>query len=271
MAHRTHRVAAALLVLAALGVLAASHDKTISIQAAVTGQDQGQAPEISTEELRLVLLSGSATVFDARSRAEYDMGHIPGTRSAAPKTAASTSVDASDVAEVSRVMEADKKKPIVLYGNGPFCEKSRRLADDLRAAGFTNVRRYQLGMPVWRALGGPCEMAFQAFWSILQKDQTAVVIDAREVADYRGLSLPGSRNIPRSLVREGKDVGEIKKAKEDGRLPVNDYNTRIIVLASDGASARYVAGAITNEAFQNVNFLEGSFAQTKAAGDSLSK
>ena len=120
MAHRTQRVAAALLVLAALGVLAASHDKTISIRAAVTGQDQGQAPEISTEELRLVLLSGSATVFDARSRAEYDMGHIPGTRSAAPKTAAST-VDASDVAEVSRVMEADKRKPIVLYGNGPFC------------------------------------------------------------------------------------------------------------------------------------------------------
>ena len=270
MTHRTHRVAAALLVLAALGVLAASHDKATSIQAAVTGQDQGQAPEISTEELRLVLLSGSATVLDARSRAEFDIGHIPGARSAAPKGAGSKG-DMADVAEVSRVVDEDKKKPVVLYGNGPFCETSRKLADDLRAAGFTNVRRYQLGLPVWRALGGPCEMAFQAFWSILQKDQTAVVIDAREVADFRALSLPGSRNIPRSLVREGKNVGEIKKAKEDGRLPLNDYNTRIIVLASDGASARYVAGAIANEAFHNVSYLEGSFAQTKAAGDSLSK
>jgi rhodanese-related sulfurtransferase len=114
-------------------------------------------------------------------------------------------------------------------------------------------------------------MSFQAFWNILQKDQTAVVIDAREVADYKALSLPGSRNIPRSLVLEGKDVGEIKKAKDDGRLPMEDHNTRIIVLASDGASARYVAGALTYEAFHNVSFLEGSFAQTKAAGDSLSK
>jgi rhodanese-related sulfurtransferase len=271
MAHRRHRVAAAFLVLAALGALAASHDKTVSIQAAITGQDPGQAPEISTEELRLVLLSGSAAVLDARSRSEYDMGHIPGARSAAPKAAGSTSGDMADIAEVNRAVDGDKKKPVVLYGNGPFCEKSRRLADDLRAAGFTNVRRYQLGMPVWRALGGPCEMSFQAFWSILQKDQTAVVIDAREAADFRALSLPGSRNIPRSLMREGKDVGEIKKAKEDGRLPLNDYNTRIIVFGSDGASARYVAGAITNEAFHNVSYREGSFAQTKAAGDSLSK
>jgi rhodanese-related sulfurtransferase len=72
-------------------------------------------------------------------------------------------------------------------------------------------------------------------------------------------------------VREGKDVGEIKKAKEDGRLPMEDHNTRIIVLASDGAAARYVAGALTYEAFHNVSYLDGSFAQKAAAGDSLSR
>lgn len=269
-----YRRAAMLLVLAvlALSALAASHDsKAPAIGAAVSGQDPGKTPEISTDELRIILLSGSATVFDARPPAEYGLGHIPGARNVAPKPGVPMSEYVSDVAEVGRVVKGDKKAPIVLYCNGPFCGKSKRLADELVVAGFTNVRRYQLGIPVWRALGGPCEMSFQAFWSVLQKDQTAVVIDAREVADYKALSLPGSRNIPRSLVLEGKDVGEIKKAKDDGRLPVEDHNTRIIVLASDGASARYVAGALTYEAFHNVCYLEGSFAQTKAAGDSLSK
>ncbi|HET9940149.1 MAG TPA: rhodanese-like domain-containing protein [Candidatus Eisenbacteria bacterium] len=274
MTHRSRlSPARTLLVLAMVGlaVLAASQEKTLSIERAVTGQDPGKTPEISTQELRLILVSGSATVFDARPPAEYGMGHIPGARNVAPKPGAPTSEYVSDAAEIGRVVNGNKKAPIVLYCNGPFCGKSKRLADELATAGFTNVRRYQLGIPVWRALGGPCEMSFQAFFDILQKDKTAVVIDAREADAFRALSLPGSRNIPRSLVQEGKDVGEIKKAKDDGRLPMDDHNTRIIVIASDGASARYVAGALTYEAFQNVNYLEGSFAQTKAAGDSLSK
>lgn len=264
-----HPITLALLL--ALAVAGPAHADTVSIESATTGRDAGKAPEISTEELRLILLSGSATVIDARSHAEFDMGHIPGARSAAPKPPDSTAVDQPTVAEVGHVMNDDKKAPIVLYGNGPFGGESRRLADELKAAGFTNVRRYEVGIPVWRALGGPCEMTFQTFWSLLQKDRTAVVIDAREAADFRALSLPGTHNIPRSLVREGRDVGEIKKAKSDGRLPMKDHNTRIIVYGSDGASARYVAGAIASEGFQNVSYLEGSFAQNKAAGDSVPK
>lgn len=266
---------ATLLMLAILGLaaLAASHgSKAPAIGAAVTGQDPGKTSEISTDELRAILVSGSATVFDARPRAEYGMGHIPGAKNVAAKPGVPMSEYVSDVAEIGRAVNGDKKTPIVLYCNGPFCGKSKRLADELVADGFTNVRRYQLGIPVWRALGGPCEMSFEAFWGVLEKDRTAVVIDAREVEAFRTLSLPGSRNIPRSLVLEGKDVGEIKKAKDDGRLPMEDHNTRIIVLAADGAAARYVAGALTYEAFQNVCYLEGSFAQAKAAaGDSLSR
>ena len=44
---------------------------------------------------------------------------------------------------------------VVLYCNGPFCQKSKRLAAELLEAGFTNVRRYQLGMPTWRAPPDP--------------------------------------------------------------------------------------------------------------------
>jgi hypothetical protein len=40
-------------------------------------------------------------------------------------------------------------------------EEDERLAEELLGAGFTSVRRYQLGMPVWRALGGLTEIRLE--------------------------------------------------------------------------------------------------------------
>ena len=90
-------------------------------------------------------------------------------------------------------------------------------------------------------------------------DGTAVVVDARESADFQKGTLRGARSIPRSLVLDGKDVGEVKRAKDDGRLPMEDHNTRILVVGDDGAAARYVAEALAREAFHNVSYFEGSF------------
>jgi rhodanese-related sulfurtransferase len=70
-------------------------------------------------------------------------------------------------------------------------------------------------------------------------------------------------NIPKSLLKPGKDVGEIKAAKDDGRLPMMDHNTRIIVCGSNGDQARAVAEAIINEAFHNVSFFAGSITELK--------
>jgi hypothetical protein len=60
-------------------------------------------------------------------------------------------------------------------------------------------------------------------------------------------------------VLEGKDVGEVKRAKDDGRLPMEDHNTRIIVIGADAAAARYVAEALAREAFHNVSYFAGPF------------
>ena len=96
-------------------------------------------------------------------------------------------------------------------------------------------------------------------------DRTAVLIDVREPNSFRNGSLPSARNIPRSLVLEGKDVGEVKRAKDDGRLPMEDHNTRVIVFGSDAAMARYVAEALAHEAFHNVAYFAGTFAEAQAA------
>ena len=127
------------------------------------------------------------------------------------------------------------------------------------AADFTNVRRYQLGIPVWRALGGTTQIELEALAYVHEMDRSAVFIDARDSQQFQEVTLPRAVNVPASGLERGKDVGEVRRAKDDGRLPMEDHNTRVIVFGRDGTQARAVAEAITKEAFHNVAFYGGTF------------
>jgi len=252
---RENRYAALAAVVVFIGTLSVH----ATAQRAAPAVQEERTREISTEELQTILSNRSATVLDARPSAEYAISHIPGAVNVAPKPGVPMSMYVSDVAEIGRLLHGNKSAPLVLYCNGPHCGKSKRLAADLLDGGFSNVRRYQLGIPMWRAVGGVCEVELQGIRHIVTHDETAVVIDTREAADFKTGSLRGARNIPRSLVLEGKDVGEVKRAKDDGRLPMEDHNTRILVVGTDGPAARYVAEALAREAFHNVSYFAGPF------------
>jgi len=250
---------------AGLSVLLATISFPTNRRSGVTAVRYGQAggdflQEISTEELEAILAAGSATVLDARPHLEYAISHIPGAANVAPKPGVPMSAYVSDVSEIGRLMHGDMRAPLVLYCNGPHCGKSKRLMEELRKSGYSNTRRYQLGIPFWRAAGGVCEVELDGLRHILANDATAVVIDAREAADFRNGSLPGARSIPRSLVLDANDTGEVKRAKDDGRLPMEDHNTQILVLGADAATARFVAQALAREAFHNVSYFPGPFA-----------
>jgi rhodanese-related sulfurtransferase len=243
----SRRVASAALVLAAVVMLAtglARGDAPATIYQATLQEPNQKTPEVSTEELRLILADQRAIVFDARPSQEYAVSHIPGARNVSAKPGMPLSEYVSDVAEIGRLVGPDKSTPIVLYCNGPFCGKSKRLSAELVEAGYTHVRRYQLGIPVWRALGGLTEIELEGLRYVLAGDQTAVFIDARDPEEFRTQTVPGARNLPRSGLKPGKDVGEVKAAKDDGRLPMEDHNTRIIVFGQEGAQAKAVAEAI---------------------------
>ncbi len=222
-------------------------------------QEDQSTLEISTCEMADMLRKGNVTVFDVRPFKEYAVDHIPGAVNISAKPGVSKALYISDVAEISRILNHDKSSPVVIYCNGPFCGKSRRVAKELSAAGYTHIYRYQLGIPVWRALGYATQTEIEGLRYIMKKDKTAVLIDVRELPEFKTGSLPGAINIPRSLVKEGKDVGEVKKAKNDGRLPVEDHNTRIIVFGSESHSAMAVAHALVKESFHNTSFFGGTF------------
>jgi rhodanese-related sulfurtransferase len=216
-----------------------------------TLRESGQKSlEVSTSDLRKILAEKSATVFDARPLMEYSMSHIPGAVNVSEKPGVPISLYVSDVAEVGRVVGNNKSAPIVLYCNGPFCGKSKRLSEELIAAGYTNVRRYQLGIPVWRALVGITEIELAGLLYVLRDDKTAVFLDARSPEEFKAGSVPGARNLT---------LADVKKAKDDGRLPMEDHNTRIIVFGRDGAQARAATEAIAKEAFHNVSYFGGRF------------
>ena len=220
-------------------------------------------PEISTAELELILRDRSAMVLDVRPPLEWSVSHIPGSLNVAPKPGVSIALYSSDVAEIGRLAEGNKSQALVLYCNGPFCGKSRRVALQLVDAGYKDVRIYQLGAPMWRTLVGVMVIEPDGARYVYEKDQTAVWIDARDPGSFQAGSIPGAKNLPRKKVLPGKDVGEVFAAKQDGRLPMDDHNTRIIVFGRDGEQAREVAEALAREAFHNVTYFAGTYEALK--------
>jgi rhodanese-related sulfurtransferase len=221
-----------------------------NVYQAVVPEKNQKTQQVNTDDMVQILAQHSAIVFDSRTRLEYSIGHLPGALSLSPKPGAPKSQYVGDVAEVARIVP-DRNAPLVLYCNGPFCGKSRRLAEELVTAGYADVRRYQLGTPGWRALVGPMEVEVEGIRYIRKGDQTAVFLDARSPEQFASGSLPGARNV---------QVNDIAAAKSDGRLPMDDFNTRVIIFGQDGTEALGLAEALAHTGFNNVKFYGGTFA-----------
>jgi rhodanese-related sulfurtransferase len=207
----------------------------------------GNTPEISTAELQWALSENSAIVLDARPYDEYAVSHIPGSRSVRGRPGTTPALYVADVTEITESLP-DRDQPLVLYCNGLHCGRSERFAEDLAKEGYRNVIRYQLGAPGWRALGGVMQVEKPALLRLIEQDKTAVLVDGRTRTEGRQ-RLRNAVSIP---------LRDASKAKDDGRLPMTDHNTRIFVVADNGQEARAVAEAIVRDAFHNVSFFDGS-------------
>src|SRR6266542_4915021 len=239
----------------------ASGQAVMNIQQATLMEPDQKTAEISTEELRKILAAKSATVFDARPFNEHAVSHIPGAVNVSAKPGVPISLYVSDVAAIGRAVQENKAAPIVLYCNGPFCGKSKRLAEELLVAGYTNVRRYQLGAPTWRALVGTMQIEQEGLQYVIDGDRTAWFLDARSADEFASGSLPAARNVP---------AAEVVAAKDDGRLPMEDHNTRVVVFGANPEQARKAADVVAANAFHNVTFYAGpidGFLQMAGAGE----
>ena len=234
-------MSASIITAAALALVILSgpaHAQAVDIAHATLGETSPTI-DISTADMRRVLQDHSATVIDSRSVAEFDAGHLPGAKLVEPRS--SSRVDA-----IAKLTNGNKATKLVLYCNGPYCKASRSLAAELVKAGYTNVVRYQLGLPVWRALGGPVVIEQGGIARIFKADQTALFIDLRPAADFAKGTLGNARNIR---------VDQLASAK----LPDDDLNRRIVLFGSDEAEARKAADIMGKRPWHNVSYYPGSF------------
>jgi rhodanese-related sulfurtransferase len=211
---------------------------------ATLGETDQLTPEISTEQMHRILFDRSAIVIDTRSRIQFEAGHIPGARNldAAPD---------SQIPAVDELVRGDRDAALVLYCNGPHCKASRKLAERLKQTQFANVRRYQLGMAVWRALGGPTAIELDGIKRIVAADRTTVLIDARSRGEFAQRSLPGARNLP--LENLNRDLPEPLP------LPEDDFNRRIVLFGNNAAQARQLADFLSGWPWHNVAYFPGNF------------
>jgi rhodanese-related sulfurtransferase len=201
--------------------------------------------EVSTDEFKAIFAGGKAHVFDVRPAKEYAISHIPGAINIYEN-------------ELERMIDLcpDKGSEIVLYCNGPYCHKSIRVAEQLVSKGYVNIKRYQQGLPVWRAFGNTAETDLSGFKYVFVSDKSAVFVDARPKGEFDQGTLPGAVNMKN---------GETEEANQDGRLPYNDHGTRVIVFGSNAAQARELAEEIARRAYWNSSYFSGTFQDLKQA------
>jgi len=98
----------------------------------------------------------------------------------------------------------------------------------------------------------------------MQNDHTAVWLDTRP-PDKAQPALAGAKRISVEVATGGKDNAAMQRAKNDGTLPINDHNTRIIVFGDDQQAVKAVADSIAKKAFHNVVLFAGTANELLAA------
>jgi rhodanese-related sulfurtransferase len=210
-----------------------------------TLEEQNQkTPELATEELKALMAKGSAILFDARPAEEFAIAHIPG----------SLVLDEKQLGRFTQSFP-DRSVSIVVYSNGPYCDRARLRSEELLRLGYTRISRYQLGLPVWRALGNTAETSLQGFRQVA-RDSNTFIVDARSRAEYAAGTVPGAQAIL---------AGEVSKAEKDRRLRYMDHSTRVIVFANSAVDARAVADELARNAYSNASYFGGAYTELKRA------
>lgn len=207
--------------------------------------------EITTEQLQQILAAGVIPVLDVRFPHEYSISHIPGAINIPPDSAADPTNVQHETAEIAA--RFSPSMPIVLTCNGPFCGKSKRVAKALKDNyGFQQnlLFRYQLGLPVWRALGNTVQTDLEGLAYIFNRDFTSVFVDARKPEAFRADTVACAVNI---------QPGEANAANDDGRLPLLDKGARVVVFADDPQLAKTVAAEIAKKAYWSSSYFSGTF------------
>jgi rhodanese-related sulfurtransferase len=102
---------------------------------------------ITRQELQQALAQNAVTVVETLGEMYFATGHIP----------AAINIPHTQVRELAPSVLPDPDAPIVTYCSNTACRNSEIAANELRALGYTNVRKYAEGKQDWANAGLPLE------------------------------------------------------------------------------------------------------------------
>lgn len=229
-------------------------------------QAAGNYTVVTEEHVKDLILESYVTrvdyapylLIDARSYKTYFEEHIP------------NSIQADDLVFLQKYLSAmpsNKNTEIIIYCGGFSCHKSHSIAHDLANDGYTNVKVFAGGMPVWKenklptfgmkGVGGEFNVSEGKVNRALTPEQFtdkisvgATVLDVRTYDERSHGSIPDSINIPDS------EIHADPQAIVD-RLPP-DKNTMIVIHCASGARAAGVVDKIVDLGYTNTYYLNNA-------------
>jgi rhodanese-related sulfurtransferase len=172
---------------------------------------QKSYPTIGTDELKSLFEKKEKFVLiDSRTKPEYNESHI----------IKAVNIPDTKLQDNLTLLPTDKSSLLIIYCNGVKCGKSKRLAQQLEPLGFTNIRIYLEGIPVWEeknlplVTGPEYNRKIEATIikpadlkkMISENRQDFVVVDVRDAAEFREGHIPGAINIPSETFAAGSGV-----------------------------------------------------------------
>jgi rhodanese-related sulfurtransferase len=106
----------------------------------------GSFPDISLGDLKADIAAKRVTLLDVNGPVSYANGHIPG------------AIDfTAHIADLAKVLPADKSSLVVAYCGNEHCGAYARAAEAAQKLGYTNVQHFKPGIAGWKAAGEPTD------------------------------------------------------------------------------------------------------------------
>lgn len=113
------------------------------------GEHAPHPGDLTKEQVKEMMESGTIIIVDARSEHEYEDGHIPG----------AVNIPYEKLVEYSQTLNNNVPldATVVCYCRSVTCDLSDNLAQELRLMGYENVLLYRGGWDEWSEAGYPGE------------------------------------------------------------------------------------------------------------------
>jgi rhodanese-related sulfurtransferase len=211
--------------------------------------------EIGVKELVGTMTSGQPYhLIDARPGKRFGGGHVPGAKSAFPKDD-----------DFLGKLPADKNALLVFYCGGPTCPYTGVAIEKAKAAGYTNLKGFQAGLPGWKKAKLPVHS--EAGWLAKQLNPQHVILDVRSRDASRVAHVPGAVAMPTADLQAmtQKFIAEQRIAQLPG---VSDQRAPIIIVADSHTSPEALLAykELRDWGYGKTTILKGGFGGWQAKG-----